>query len=101
MPGRIYRFTFDKSVPLLDAEMSLHLAILAAEGLFGEARVRMEAGYHVDQSHRLITVDGTGCVGACIVRIFTAFLIREFGPDAFEVRRVPATLASGPVQEAA
>jgi hypothetical protein len=43
MTSGVYRFLLKPDVPLDEAEMSLQLAILAAEGLFGGARVRMEA----------------------------------------------------------
>lgn len=100
MNSGVYRFVLDHSVPLLDAEMSLHLALLATEGLFGEAAVRMEASYHVDPPHRVISVDGTRALGLCVVRIFTVFLLREFGPDAFQVRPI-VNPTTGTRQEAA
>jgi hypothetical protein len=84
-----YRFEFEPVVPIIDAEMSLHLAMIALEGLHGQAQVRLEAAYHVDESSRTITVNGTTDVGADLVRVFTGLLIREFGEDAFEVRSMP------------
>ena len=88
MATGVYRFEFDRSVPLDEAEMSLHLAIFAVEGLYGQARVRLDAGYHLDEPRNAIIVDGTTEVGAAVVRVFTAFLFREFGEDKFEVGRV-------------
>lgn len=95
MTSGVYRFRLQADVPLEEAEMSLQLAILAAEGLFGGARVRMEAGYRVDEPQRALLVDARTEVGSAVVRIFTAFLTREFGEARFEVRRVDdAKLAS-------
>lgn len=93
-----YRFEFDPKVSLLEAEQSLHLAIFAAEGLFGEARVRMEVSYHVDEPHRAIVADGATEVGGAVVRMFTGLLIREFGEEAFKVRRREA-VSSSPTTE--
>lgn len=83
----VHRFEFDPSVPLADAEMSLQLAAIALEGLFGQATVRLDTSYYVDEPRRVIIVNGTTVTGEALVRIFTGFLIREFGEDAFQVRR--------------
>lgn len=93
MTANVFRFQFDPAVSLMDAEMSLHLAMIAIEGLFGEARVRLDACYHLDEARRSITVDGATEVGAAVVKTFTRLLSREFGEDAFHVRRVEASIA--------
>ena len=90
----VYRFQFDERIPLEEAEMTLHLATFAAEGLFGRARVRLETSYFLDGPRRTISVDGTTEVGAAVVRIFTGLVIREFGEEAFEVCRVGACPAA-------
>lgn len=90
MTAGVYRFQLRPDVPLEDAEMTLQLAILAAEGLFGGARVRMEAGYRVDEPQRALQVDASTEVGSAVVRIFTAFLTREFGETRFAVRHTEA-----------
>jgi len=89
----VYKFTFDPPVDMLETEATLQLAIVAAEGLFGEARTRMDAAYFVDAPRASLLVDGNTAVGNAVIRIFTAFATREFGSDAFAVRRMPA--ASG------
>lgn len=83
-----YRYRFDEGVDLHQAEETLLLSILATEGLYGEARGRMDAGYAVDQSIRVIVVDASTDVGQAVNSIFTAFLLREFGGRAFHVRPV-------------
>ena len=85
----IYRFEFEPAVPLAEAEMSLHLAMIALEGLFGRAGVRLEARYRLDEAGRAIVVDGSTQVGESLVRVFAALLIREFGDDSFSVSRGP------------
>ena len=86
----VFRFQFSSDVPLEEAEMTLHLAIYAVEGLFGAARVRLDVSYHVDEPRRVIMVDATNEVGAALVRVFANLLLREFGDEALEVRRVDA-----------
>ncbi|MBU0616550.1 MAG: hypothetical protein KKI02_02415 [Planctomycetes bacterium] len=88
MTPDVYRFEFDGAVPINEAEMSLHLALFAVEGLFGQASVRLDAGYHVDEPRSAIVVDATTGVGAAVVRIFTSLLLHEFGGDGFNVRRI-------------
>lgn len=95
MTPDVYRFELERSVPIDEAEMSLHLALFAVEGLFGQARVRLEAAYHVDEPRSAIVLDATTEVGAAVVRVFTSLLLHEFGGDSFHVRRVePATPAT-------
>ncbi|MBE3071302.1 MAG: hypothetical protein IMZ66_13790 [Planctomycetes bacterium] len=88
MVPEAYRYTFGKQVDALDAEMTLHVAVFAAEGLFGEARVRMDAGYVIDPGLRVLVVDASTPVGQAVNAIFTSLALREFGRDAFHVRRI-------------
>lgn len=90
MTTAVFRFTFASDMDLHDAESTLQLSILAAEGLFGEARVRMDASYLADTPRSVILVDGSTPVGDAIVRIYTGFLTREIGADGFSVRRMSA-----------
>lgn len=100
MTANVFRFGFVPAVPLTEAELTLHLAIYAAEGLHGEARVRLEVSYQLDRSANAIIVDGETEVGATLVKVFTHLLIRQFGEDGFHVRRVEPGLAGTPDLEA-
>ena len=88
MTPSAYRFEFDESVELAEAEMTLHLAMIALEGLFGRAAVRLDARYRLDEAAGAIVVDASTSVGAALVRVFTTLLTREFGDEAFDVRQV-------------
>lgn len=101
MHAAVFRFSFARGIELADAEATLHLAILAAEGLFGEARVRMEFSYHPDVPRSVILVDGHTQAGDAVVRIFTSFLMREFGADGFAVRRVSSPRSPDAQEKAA
>lgn len=91
MNVEIYRYQFNKGVPMQDVEESLHLAILAAECLHGQSRVRLDASYCMDADKCACVIDATTQVGQDVNRIFTGFAIREFGEDAFKVERVQRT----------
>ena len=88
MQTNVFRFQVDASVPLIEAEMSLHLAMFAVEGLVGPARIRLDVSYYVDEPRRVIIVDGSNEVAGAVVRVFTNLLLREFGEDSFHVERV-------------
>jgi len=90
MKAGIYRYTFNESVSMPEAEATLQLAILAAESLFGEATVRLSAGYTIDEDKRVCVLDATNEVGRSICQIYTGYVTHEFGADAFRVRQVEA-----------
>jgi len=91
MQPAIYRFDFDGSVSMTDAETTLHLAVLGAEGLFGETAVRMDGAYSIDEERRCCVIDARNEIGRSICQLFTGYLTKEFGGDAFRVRRVEGT----------
>ena len=88
MDAGAFRFVFEPQVSLAEAEMSLHLAMFAVEGLVGRARVRLDGNYHLDERGHAIVIDASKDVGQMISRVFAGLLLREFGEDAFHVRRV-------------
>jgi hypothetical protein len=88
MTVEVYRFTWEPNVSLNEAELTLHLAGYAVEGLFGQTRVRLDFSYFVDAPRRTIFIDGTTEVGAAIVKVFMGLAFREFGENAFQVCRV-------------
>lgn len=87
---RAYRYQFREGVDPRDVEDTLLLAFLAAEGVFGEARVRMDGAYNTDREARTVTVDASTAVGQIVNAVFTIFAVKEFGRDAFAVRRLVA-----------
>lgn len=90
MSATEYRFQFKPDVDLSEAEDTMRLSLLAAEGLFGEARVRTEVSYTVDPLRAEILVVGDAPVGEAVTQIFTSLLSHEFGRGAFTVRRESA-----------
>ncbi|MBX3387191.1 MAG: hypothetical protein KF768_11520 [Phycisphaeraceae bacterium] len=101
MHTSVFRYQFASGVDPLEAEATLQLAILAVEGLVGEARVRMDVSYLLDAPRSVIVVDGSTPTSDALVRIYTALITREFGAESFRVRRMtsppskPASAAIG------
>ena len=94
MIRQAYRYRFRNQATLQEAEETLLLAMLAAEGLFGRCRLRMDVAWAVDESINTLVIDADTLVGMTINLIFTAFITAEFGADAFDVRRVEAVATS-------
>jgi hypothetical protein len=88
MTHEIYRYEFPSAVAMEDVESSIVLALLAAQGLHGEALVRLEARHHLDIAGRRCVVDASSAAGHDFNRIFASFLLREFGDAGFKVERV-------------
>jgi hypothetical protein len=80
-----FHFDFERHVPLASAELSLHLAMFAVEGLVGQVRVRMSVKYVLDANRHSIVVEGDR-VAQTVARVFAGLLLREFGEDAFRMR---------------
>ena len=83
----IQKFSFKPSVDLEQAEGTLLLSIIAAEALHGQATVRLEACYLFSEEKQACVIEHRGKVSDDIIKIFTGFLIHEFGEDSFSVCR--------------
>ncbi len=82
----MYQITLSEQIDAAEASRTLQLAAMAAEGLFGAARVRMEFRYETDLPERTFRVDGGSPVGEAVLRMFVGFLTREFGAAEFSVK---------------
>jgi hypothetical protein len=91
MGKQVYRFSFNPEVSMQDVESFLLLAVLAAEGLHGKARVRLDAAYGVDEAKRSCVVDASTQVGQDVAAIFAGFAQCVFGPGAVRVDRAAAS----------
>jgi len=96
-----YRYEFRRGVSLNDVEESLMLAVLAVECLHGRSRLRLDAAFRLDKENRCCVVDARSEVGRGIARIFTGFLTREFGEEAFTVKRTGAAQKGAALQTSA
>ena len=88
MDQELYRFEFTPDVPIEEIEASLLLSVLATESLHGEAQTRLDAAHFFDPERCSCVIDASTPVGRDFARLFTSFVNREFGADAFQVERV-------------
>lgn len=88
MTKDLYRYAFTANAPIEEVEASLLLAVMATESLHGEAQTRLDVAHFLDPAKRACVIDAGTPVGRDLNRLFTGFLAREFGEDAFNVERV-------------
>lgn len=81
----MFRYCFDKSVDMREAEATMLVAMIAIEGLHGSSAVRMYGRYKFDPKRRTCWIDAGSAVGHDLNRIYVGFLQREFGSTAFTV----------------
>lgn len=92
----LYRYTFQADVPKAEVEASLLLAVIAVEGLHGEAQTRLDAGSALTRKFGPCVIDASTPVGRDLAKVFTAFLRREFGEDSFRVEALQPIQAANP-----
>lgn len=85
MDGKHYVFTFNDSVSMAGVEETLLMAAVAAEGIHGRARVRLDAKFATNAEDRTCTVSADNEAGQSVAKIFTELLGLEIGEGAFEV----------------
>jgi len=82
-----YRFSFNDEVNMSDVEDALLMAVIAAEGIHGRARVWLDAQFNASPEERTCTVSADNEVGRGIARIFSEMLTLDIGEAAFQVGR--------------
>jgi len=88
MANTLYSYSFSDEVKFQEVQESLILSVLAAEGLNGRSAIRMDAYFHINEKTQTCVVDASSEVGQHIARIFTGFLINEFGEETFTVHKI-------------
>jgi len=92
----VCRFKFPEGLDREAIESQLALAIVAAECTFGQAKVRISAGYCVSPPSETsngekglkVVIDVSTGVGEHIAQVFAGLMIRQLGEDKFTVDRV-------------
>ena len=84
--GEICRFKFRNSIRKEIIEEQIALAIVTAEYIFGQARVRLHASYAASDSKAVIDIGSN--TGECIAQVFTGLMIRKVGEENFTVERI-------------
>lgn len=81
----VYRYDFEPECPMDEIEATLVLAIKATECLHGEERARLEIAHYLSRERMKCVIDASTQVGRHLNLLFSGFVRREFGPDAFSV----------------
>ena len=84
--SRAVCYRFKPDVPLDEVEDSLSLAALAAEGLHGRSRVRLEARFVLDYEAHECRISAVTEVGRDLARIFTGLVSQQFGEEGYELK---------------
>ena len=83
---QVCKFLFDEDIESHLIETEIAQAILTAEDVFGQPKVRLSASYLVSKNKAVIDV--TDEVGEHIARIFTGRMSRKVGHEPFSVDRI-------------
>lgn len=81
----VCRFRFRGGLKRETIETQLALAIIAAESVFGNPRVRLTAGYFLSDDASELVLDISTEEGEYIARVFTGFITRCAGEDGFSL----------------
>jgi hypothetical protein len=84
---RTTHFRFEDSVPAQAVGETMHLAMMAAQILFGPERVAVEARVQFDPATRHAIVSGATEVSRSLAALFLGYAWREFDRDALKVER--------------
>ncbi|MEX2388093.1 MAG: hypothetical protein WD534_09455 [Phycisphaeraceae bacterium] len=82
-----YRYIFDRGVCFSEVCDTLHMALLAVTSMHGQTRVRLECAFECDEPAHAVVIDAASELGRQLNEIFSGFVAREFGDDAFVIQR--------------
>jgi len=82
----VCKFKFNEKVSKKTIEKEITRAIETAEYTFGQAKVRLHAGYLATNSK--VVIDASSDVGEYIAQIFIGLMTRKLGEDKFTVERI-------------
>ena len=82
-----YRFSFNDDISMSAVEEALLMAVIAAEGVHGRARVWLDARFATIPGERTCLISSYSEVGQSLAQSFSEYLILDFGETAFKVER--------------
>ena len=83
---KVCRFKFNLEIDRDVIEWHIAQSILASEGVFGQAKVRLNAAYLAADNK--VVIDVSSPVGEQIAEVFTWRITKEFGEDSFSLERI-------------
>ncbi len=84
----VYRYSFPKGTDMEQVTETLLLSSLAAEGLYGRSRLKLDTTVRCDAKARRADVSAGDEAGQAVARIFGALLGMVMGERSFTVRHV-------------
>ena len=86
--SKICRFKFPESIDCEFIETQLAQAIISAECIYGQPKVRISASYIFSREKYQLAIDVSTEVGDHIAQVFTGLLTRYLGEERFTVDRI-------------
>ena len=86
MNSSMIECAFCGAVDIAEAEELIHLAIIAAGGLYSEPRLRTATRYRINPIRGTLQIDTGTPEGESVGHIFLALADRAFEPDAYTLR---------------
>jgi len=83
----IYRFRFDKSVPMEDVEKALALSTIAIESIYGESAMRVDGVFGVDRKAGTCTIDRLTDLGCDLAKVLIGFLKLSMNDGSYDVEQ--------------
>lgn len=84
--SEICKFSFKHHISRKTLEERIALAIVTAECVYGQAKVRLHAGYTAADGKAVIDVSSD--VGEHVAQVFTGLMIKLLGEDSFTLERI-------------
>jgi hypothetical protein len=94
----VFKFQFESGVELGQVDEELGRAVIAAQSLFGEVKVVMDAAFSFNPGKRYCVIDPSSEVSRCIAIIFLGFITARFGESRFRLERVDFPRTSAEMQ---
>jgi hypothetical protein len=82
----ILRFELTEETDREAAETDLSIAVFAAECVYGQARLRLEMSYALDDNGKICVIRSAGEAGEAAARIFAGLTAARLGEAAYAVR---------------
>lgn len=83
-----YRYTFTHDVHPIEIEDLLHLAILSATAIHGEAATLLDVRYLLNRDQLICTIDASTPIGREVNKLFTSYVTEEIGAEHLRIEHL-------------